>query len=57
MPAQAYSAALLAQWEWVRQLCLCVEQHLKDNGTYFQVGSHLLEGAEQPSAPLAGFRA
>ncbi|KAM6959202.1 microtubule-actin cross-linking factor 1 [Aplochiton taeniatus] len=33
---EAYSAALQTQWEWVRQLCLCVEQHLKDNTAYFQ---------------------
>ncbi|XP_055732109.1 microtubule-actin cross-linking factor 1-like isoform X17 [Salvelinus fontinalis] len=33
---EAYSAALLTQWQWVRQLCVCVEQHLKDNTTYFQ---------------------
>jgi len=35
---QAYSAALQTQWQWVRQLCVCVEQHLKDNTAYFQVG-------------------
>ncbi|XP_048849639.1 LOW QUALITY PROTEIN: microtubule-actin cross-linking factor 1 [Brienomyrus brachyistius] len=40
---EAYSAALLTQWEWVRQLCLCVEQHLKDNGTYFQFMSDAKE--------------
>ncbi|XP_036411412.1 microtubule-actin cross-linking factor 1 [Megalops cyprinoides] len=33
---EAYSAALQTQWEWVNQLCLCVEQHLKDNTAYFQ---------------------
>ncbi|CDQ65152.1 unnamed protein product [Oncorhynchus mykiss] len=33
---EAYSAALQTQWQWVRQLCVCVEQHLKDNTTYFQ---------------------
>ena len=35
---QAYSAALQTQWQWVKQLCVCVEQHLKDNAAYFQVG-------------------
>lgn len=34
---QAYSAALQTQWQWVKQLCVCVEQHLKDNTAYFQV--------------------
>ncbi|KAJ0055113.1 hypothetical protein NL108_009860, partial [Boleophthalmus pectinirostris] len=33
---EAYSAALQTQWQWVNQLCLCVEQHLKDNTAYFQ---------------------
>ncbi|KAG7457647.1 hypothetical protein MATL_G00229410 [Megalops atlanticus] len=33
---EAYSAALQTQWDWVNQLCLCVEQHLKDNTAYFQ---------------------
>uniref|UniRef100_A0A7N6ASS5 Microtubule actin crosslinking factor 1 n=1 Tax=Anabas testudineus TaxID=64144 RepID=A0A7N6ASS5_ANATE len=33
---EAYSAALQNQWQWVDQLCVCVEQHLKDNTTYFQ---------------------
>ncbi|XP_028277958.1 microtubule-actin cross-linking factor 1 isoform X5 [Parambassis ranga] len=33
---EAYSAALQTQWQWVDQLCACVEQHLKDNTAYFQ---------------------
>ncbi|MEQ2260458.1 hypothetical protein XENORESO_017511 [Xenotaenia resolanae] len=33
---EAYSAALQTQWQWVQQLCVCVEQHLKDNTAYFQ---------------------
>ncbi|XP_029938047.1 microtubule-actin cross-linking factor 1 isoform X3 [Salarias fasciatus] len=33
---EAYSAALQTQWQWVDQLCVCVEQHLKDNTAYFQ---------------------
>ncbi|XP_036948789.1 microtubule-actin cross-linking factor 1 isoform X14 [Acanthopagrus latus] len=33
---EAYSAALQTQWQWVNQLCVCVEQHLKDNTAYFQ---------------------
>ncbi|KAM9384120.1 microtubule-actin cross-linking factor 1, isoforms 1/2/3/4 [Pholidichthys leucotaenia] len=33
---EAYSAALQTQWQWVGQLCVCVERHLKDNTAYFQ---------------------
>lgn len=33
---EAYSAALQTQWQWVNQLYICVEQHLKDNTAYFQ---------------------
>ncbi|XP_054619826.1 microtubule-actin cross-linking factor 1, isoforms 1/2/3/4 isoform X6 [Dunckerocampus dactyliophorus] len=33
---EAYSAALQTQWQWVDQLCVCVEQHLRDNTLYFQ---------------------
>ncbi|XP_057684745.1 microtubule-actin cross-linking factor 1 isoform X13 [Corythoichthys intestinalis] len=33
---EAYSAALQTQWQWVDQLCVCVEQHLKDNTAYFK---------------------
>ncbi|XP_041665491.1 microtubule-actin cross-linking factor 1 isoform X19 [Cheilinus undulatus] len=36
---EAYSAALQTQWQWVDQLCVCVEQHLKDNTAYFQFTS------------------
>lgn len=49
--SQAYSAAVQTQWQWIKQLCLCVEQHVKENAAYFQVigrsspnfpGHHLL---------------
>ncbi|XP_071357168.1 microtubule-actin cross-linking factor 1 isoform X17 [Trachinotus anak] len=40
---EAYSAALQTQWQWVDQLCLCVEQHLKDNTAYFQFMSDARE--------------
>uniref|UniRef100_A0A6I8NFP0 Microtubule actin crosslinking factor 1 n=1 Tax=Ornithorhynchus anatinus TaxID=9258 RepID=A0A6I8NFP0_ORNAN len=33
---EAYSAAVQSQWQWIRQLCLCVEQHVKENTAYFQ---------------------
>ncbi|KAM9494125.1 microtubule-actin cross-linking factor 1 isoform 10-T10 [Clarias gariepinus] len=40
---EAYRAALQTQWQWVGQLCLCVEQHLKDNTAYFQFMSDARE--------------
>ncbi|NXA50251.1 MACF1 factor, partial [Nothocercus julius] len=33
---EAYSAAIQTQWQWIKQLCLCVEQHVKENAAYFQ---------------------
>ncbi|NXN97313.1 MACF1 factor, partial [Rhinopomastus cyanomelas] len=33
---EAYSAAVQTQWQWIKQLCLCVEQHVKENAAYFQ---------------------
>ena len=35
---QAYRAAMQTQWNWILQLCSCVEQHLKENAVYFEVG-------------------
>ena len=35
---QAYRAAMQTQWNWILQLCSCVEQHLKENAAYFEVG-------------------
>lgn len=29
------------QWSWILQLCYCVEQHLKENITYFEAGDRL----------------
>ncbi|XP_053563261.1 microtubule-actin cross-linking factor 1 isoform X2 [Bombina bombina] len=40
---EAYSAAVLSQWQWVQQLCLCVEHHLKENSAYFQFFSDVRE--------------
>uniref|UniRef100_A0A7N4P5U6 Microtubule actin crosslinking factor 1 n=1 Tax=Sarcophilus harrisii TaxID=9305 RepID=A0A7N4P5U6_SARHA len=33
---EAYSAAIQSQWQWMKQLCHCVEQHVKENSAYFQ---------------------
>ncbi|XP_059510258.1 microtubule-actin cross-linking factor 1 isoform X5 [Stegostoma tigrinum] len=43
---EAYSAALKTQWHWIKQLCCCVEQHVKDNTAYFQFSTDIKE-AEQ----------
>ncbi|XP_075460627.1 microtubule-actin cross-linking factor 1 isoform X19 [Ascaphus truei] len=40
---EAYSAAVFSQWQWVQQLCLCVEQHVKENSAYFQFFSDMRE--------------
>ncbi|XP_053310588.1 microtubule-actin cross-linking factor 1 [Spea bombifrons] len=40
---EAYSAAVMSQWQWVQQLCLCVEQHVKENTAYFQFFSDVRE--------------
>ncbi|XP_077193462.1 microtubule-actin cross-linking factor 1 isoform X22 [Paroedura picta] len=33
---EAYSAAVQTQWQWMKQLCLCVDQHVTENTAYFQ---------------------
>ncbi|KAG7462800.1 hypothetical protein MATL_G00188590 [Megalops atlanticus] len=33
---EAYRAAMQTQWNWILQLCGCVEQHLKENAVYFE---------------------
>ncbi|XP_068124915.1 microtubule-actin cross-linking factor 1 isoform X5 [Hyperolius riggenbachi] len=33
---EAYIGAVVSQWQWVQQLCLCVEHHLSENSAYFQ---------------------
>nr|XP_056702719.1 microtubule-actin cross-linking factor 1 [Euleptes europaea] len=33
---EAYSAAVQTQWQWIKQLCLCVDQHVTENTAYFQ---------------------
>ncbi|XP_060091226.1 dystonin isoform X6 [Heteronotia binoei] len=33
---EAYRAAMQTQWSWILQLCQCVEQHLRENTTYFE---------------------
>ncbi|KAM4606986.1 dystonin [Polymixia lowei] len=33
---EAYKAAMQTQWNWILQLCSCVEQHLQENAVYFE---------------------
>ncbi|XP_068137517.1 dystonin isoform X15 [Hyperolius riggenbachi] len=33
---EAYKAAMQTQWNWILQLCSCVEQHLRQNTAYFE---------------------
>ncbi|NXA41394.1 MACF1 factor, partial [Eudromia elegans] len=40
---EAYGAAVQTQWQWIKQLCLCVEQHVKENAAYFQFFSDAWE--------------
>ncbi|XP_040280539.1 microtubule-actin cross-linking factor 1 isoform X5 [Bufo bufo] len=40
---EAYSAAVVSQWQWVQQLYLCVDQHLKENSAYFKFFSDVRE--------------
>uniref|UniRef100_S4RYB2 Plectin n=1 Tax=Petromyzon marinus TaxID=7757 RepID=S4RYB2_PETMA len=38
---EAYLAAIQSQWHWILQICSCVETHLKENTTFFQVRTHV----------------
>ncbi|KAK3573639.1 hypothetical protein QTP86_029971 [Hemibagrus guttatus] len=43
---EAYKAAMQTQWSWILQLCYCVEQHLKENVTYFEFFSDAKESMD-----------
>ncbi|XP_028324071.1 dystonin isoform X21 [Gouania willdenowi] len=43
---EAYRAAMQTQWNWILQLCSCVEQHLKENAVYFEFFSDAKESAD-----------
>ncbi|PIO36672.1 hypothetical protein AB205_0203350 [Aquarana catesbeiana] len=34
---EAYKAAMQTQWNWILQLCSCVEQHIRQNTAYFEI--------------------
>ncbi|XP_063775378.1 dystonin [Pseudophryne corroboree] len=33
---EAYKSAMQTQWNWILQLCSCVEQHIRQNTAYFE---------------------
>ncbi|KAM4694316.1 dystonin [Discoglossus pictus] len=33
---EAYKSAMQTQWNWILQLCHCVEQHIRQNSAYFE---------------------
>ncbi|XP_066534474.1 dystonin [Hoplias malabaricus] len=43
---EAYKAATQTQWNWILQLCYCVEQHLKENAVYFEFFSDAKESLD-----------
>ncbi|XP_077586323.1 dystonin isoform X14 [Stigmatopora nigra] len=43
---EAYRAAMQTQWNWILQLCSCVEQHLKENAVYFEFFSDAKESLD-----------
>ncbi|CAL8257405.1 unnamed protein product [Lota lota] len=43
---EAYRAAMQTQWNWILQLCSCVEQHLKENTVYFEFFSEAKESLD-----------
>ncbi|KAG7276970.1 hypothetical protein CRUP_016460, partial [Coryphaenoides rupestris] len=43
---EAYRAAMQTQWNWILQLCSCVEQHLRENVVYFEFFSEAKESLD-----------
>ncbi|XP_066460148.1 dystonin isoform X8 [Eleutherodactylus coqui] len=43
---EAYKAAMQTQWNWILQLCSCVEQHVRQNTAYFEYFSDAKDAAE-----------
>ncbi|KAM8953054.1 dystonin [Pelodytes ibericus] len=43
---EAYKAAMQTQWNWILQLCHCVEQHIRQNSAYFEYFSEAKEATE-----------
>ncbi|XP_069582844.1 dystonin isoform X4 [Ranitomeya imitator] len=43
---EAYKAAMQTQWNWILQLCSCVEQHIRQNTVYFEYFSDAKDATE-----------
>uniref|UniRef100_A0A6I8RN33 Dystonin n=1 Tax=Xenopus tropicalis TaxID=8364 RepID=A0A6I8RN33_XENTR len=43
---EAYRAAMQTQWNWILQLCHCVEQHIRQNSAYFEYFNDAKDAAE-----------
>ncbi|XP_018416047.1 PREDICTED: dystonin isoform X2 [Nanorana parkeri] len=43
---EAYKAAMQTQWNWILQLCGCVEQHIRQNTAYFEYFSDSKEATD-----------
>ncbi|XP_041420652.1 dystonin isoform X17 [Xenopus laevis] len=43
---EAYRAAMQTQWNWILQLCHCVEQHIRQNSAYFEYFNEAKDAAE-----------
>ncbi|XP_040284530.1 dystonin isoform X17 [Bufo bufo] len=43
---EAYKAAMQTQWNWILQLCSCVEQHIRQNTAYYEYFSEAKDATE-----------
>ncbi|XP_041419112.1 dystonin isoform X12 [Xenopus laevis] len=43
---ESYRAAMQTQWNWILQLCHCVEQHIRQNSAYFEYFNDAKNAAE-----------
>ncbi|KAB5579292.1 hypothetical protein PHYPO_G00193430 [Pangasianodon hypophthalmus] len=44
---EALIAALQSQWNWLQQLCCCIQTHIKENTGYFQFFADVKEAEEK----------
>ncbi|XP_044146785.1 dystonin isoform X16 [Bufo gargarizans] len=43
---EAYKAAMQTQWNWILQLCSCVEQHIRQNTAYYEYFSEAKDATD-----------
>ncbi|XP_075058640.1 dystonin isoform X18 [Mixophyes fleayi] len=43
---EAYKSAMQTQWNWILQLCSCVEHHIRQNTSYFEYFSDAKESTD-----------